>query len=495
MKSIPHFKAPILPLRPRWFVPVSLAASIMALNWLIDRAIHPAQVFGNVVNLVVFNLQVNDKKTGGPITDLAAADFDVTDSGEPVRISYFRIDGLDPIAIWFIAGCSPSKDYRNRQTDSETSASIDRVMKELRAEDSVGVAQMCGSDAEITLTPTLNRDAAAAALDHALRFVANTRPHGTNLERLRKTLQLLHANLPVSGAAPVPAIVFLRPAEVSVTKRDAETLARDVLSHTTAVVYDVAPERRDSHPSSDAKISLLPYLSEATGGESISADIAAGESLRRVVAGLHSRYVLAWFPPTRDEWHDVTVRLAKEAAEKHGEITLACRSGYSVKPNPVRYSVTEKTEGSKADTPFSEIEAPEGADRSPIAFQANGATYQNTSEVANFTIKLDGDTLDWLVTPESPEESEVTVWLAYFSTEEKILGTEAHEFSVARNKGDDWMRLNQPLELSIVSHIPAGASFVRFRVRENVTGRTGTFDLPMKEVLEAPKHGLYGVIV
>lgn len=467
----------------------------MAFYWFIDRAIHPREVFGTLVNLVVLDVQVNDKKTGRPITDLAAADFDVRDNGEPVHIDYFRRDRPDPIAVWVVVGCSPSNDSRNRRTDSEPAAPLDGVVKELRAEDSVGVAQMCGSDAEITLTPTLDRDAASAALDRALRFSANAHSRETNFERLRKTLQLLHANSPVSDAGPVSAIVFLRPAEVSATKRDAEALARDILSHTTAVVYDAGSESSDSHPSADAKIPLLPYLSKAAGGQLISADIAPGEYLRRVVAGLHSRYVLAWYPPTRGEWHDVAVRLAKEAEEKFGKVTLAFRAGYSAKPSPVRYSVTEKIERLKVDTPFLGIEVPEDTGRSAIAFQADGATYQNTSEVANFAVKLDGDTLDWAATSESPEHSDVTVWLAYFSEDAKTLGTEAHEFSVARNKREDWMRLNQPVELSIVSRIPSGASFVRFHVRENVTGRTGTFDLPMKKVLEAPKHGRYGLIV
>ena len=65
--------------------------------------------------------------------------------------------------------------------------------------------------------------------------------------------------------------------------------------------------------------------------------------------------------------------------------------------------------------------------------------------------------------------------------------------SLVKNKDDGWMRVDLPVELSVSSRLARGASYVRFRLRDEASGRAGAVDLPMKKVLEAPKAGIYGI--
>jgi len=473
-----------------------LLLSVLSVSFL-GRALHPQPVLATIVNLVVINIQVHDKKTGRPITDLRADDFEIVDSGEPVRPVTFRRGPLDPIALWLVVDCLRQSGSRDgRESSSDNSAVFEAVFKKLGAQDMVGIAHWCGNhnEAEIDLTPTIDREKASAAVAAGLHGVAGYQMGRTKLQFVEKTFQLLRANSPVLEEGPLPVIVFLRPDEVYVAKEDAERLAEDILSHMTAIAYDVGKRQAGQRQiSSDAKVSLMPYLSEATGGESFARETGAGEALQRIVAGLQARYLLAWFPPVNQNWHEIRVRLTKAAAARYGDVVLTYRSGYSTKRHPNRYTVSEKTEVPKAE---SESVAPETAatlSEPTISFDADGRTFENTSQHAEFTVRVGDEPLSWSAMPEGNDRSEITVEVAFLSEGGKIFGREVHEFSIVRNKHDGWTRLN-PIVISIVSDIPTDTHRIRFQIRDRATGRMGIFELPMQRVLDAPKRGLYGVI-
>lgn len=475
-----------------------LLLSVLSVSFL-GRALYHQPVLATIVNLVVVNIQVHDKKTGRPITDLRADDFEIVDGGESVRLLNFRREALGPIALWVVADCLRQKGPRNRgESPDENRTIFDAALKELGVQDSVGVAHWCGNrdEAEIDLTPTIDREKAAAALEAVLRGNTGEQAGRTDPQSMERTFQLLHANSPVYEEGHLPVIVFLRPDDVYVARDDAERLAENILSHTTAMAYDVG-RRQAEQPqvSTDAKVSLMPYVSEATGGESFSTKTAAGEALQRIVAGLHARYLLAWYPPVNPNWHEIKVRLTKAAAERYGEVVLTYRSGYSTKGHPGRYSITEKTEVSKAERDSITPEATATSSQPMIPFDADGCTFKNSSQHAEFTLRVSDEPLSWSALPEGNDRSEITVEVAFLSEGGQIFGREVHGFSIVRNKYDGWTRPNQPTVISIVSTIPTDTDHIRFRIRDRATGRMGIFNLPMQKVLDAPKRGMYGVIV
>ena len=480
------------------FLMLAIMVSVLSVSFL-SRSFHPQPVLATLVNLAVANVQVHDKKTGRPITDLRAEDFEIVDSGEPVRIVYFRSEPNEPVSLWVVNDCLRASDLSNRrETPTEDRAIFDAALKELAAQDRVGVAHWCGDhdEAKIDLAPTIDREKASAALEADPHGVAGSQASRTNLEFVEKAFQRLNANSPVLEEGPLPVFVFLRPDEVYVARDDAERLAKEVLSHTTAIAYDVSdrPAGREQ-VTLDAKMSLMPYLSEATGGESFLRKTPAVESLQRIVAGLHARYLLAWFPPANQNWHEIKVGLTKAAAERYGEVVLRCRSGYSPKGHPTRYSVTEKLEVTEAERDSIVPEAKRTLGQLAISFNADGATFKNTAQHAEFTLRVDGGQLDWSALREGKDRSEITVGVTFHSKDNKVLESEAHGFFIVRNKNDGWMRLNQPVVIPIVSAIPAGTDHIRFQIRGSATGRMGEFDLPMQKVLDSPKRGMYGVIV
>jgi hypothetical protein len=471
---------------------------VLSVSFL-TTAFHPQPVLATIVNLVVVNVQVHDKKTGKPITDLRAEDFKIEDSGESVRPAYFRIEPPDPVALWVVNDClRPSELKNRREPPAENGAIIEAALKNLGAQDTVGVAHWCGNhdEAEIDLMPTIDRQMGSAAIVAGQNGIASYQEGRMNLQFVEKAFQLLHANSPVLEQGPLPVFVFLRPDQVYVARNDAERLAEGILSHTTAMAYDVG-ERNPEHPHalSVVEVSLLPYLSAATGGESISTKMPVGEALQRITAGLRARYLLAWFPPVNPNWHEIKVRLTKAAAARYGEVVLTYRSGYSTKRHPSRYAVTEKTEVPKAESESAALETTATLSEPTISFDADGRTFENTSQHAEFTVRVGDEPLSWSAMPEGNDRSEITVEVAFLSEGGTVFGREVHGFSIVRNKYDGWTRINQQIAFSIVSAIPTGTDHIRFQIRDRATGRTGVFDLPMQKVLDAPKRGMYGRIV
>jgi hypothetical protein len=458
-------------------------------------AAQPEPLLATMLNLVVVDLQVRDAKTGKPITDLRGEDFEVDDNGEPAHLLHFRANEPDPIALWIVAGCSSGQDARKGLSDSERDALLDAGLDELTARETAGVAQLCGEKAEISLPLTLDRGRPSATLDNILRVNAGKRQAGTTLEVWRRTFQLLHTNGPVlDEVAPLPVIVFLRPAELSVRKSDAKALAQEILSHTRTIVYNVG-NKDASEPETSSTMSLLPHLSRATGGQSFSAMTPPGETLRDLLVGLRSRYTLAWFPSRGPGWHEITVRLTKDAAERNPRAVVACRAGYSASRYPSHYTIIEKRQALRAHPGFERAESAAGAatDQPALALDAQAATYRNTSQAAHFKVSVAGDAFSWSANPDAADHAELALDVAFYAEDHKVLSSEVHEFSIVKNKDDGWMRVDLPVELSVSSRLPRGASYVRFRLRDEASGRAGAVDLPMKKVLEAPKAGIYGI--
>ncbi len=63
------------------------------------------QPIRTVIDLVTFNVTVQDQETGKPIEDLGYEDFQVSDNGHPVEVRIFesgRSHDPRPLTIWFL---------------------------------------------------------------------------------------------------------------------------------------------------------------------------------------------------------------------------------------------------------------------------------------------------------------------------------------------------------------------------------------------------------
>ena len=124
----------------------------------------PATVLRMETRRVVLPVTVLDKKTKQPVTSLTAEDFTVTDDGQPVRITHFRLpDAAKPLAIYLL--------LRNDRVDQKTLPQIERGLTEalqtLPQTAKVAVASYSMTDIAIWQPLTLDRKAVLAAIHRA----------------------------------------------------------------------------------------------------------------------------------------------------------------------------------------------------------------------------------------------------------------------------------------------------------------------------------------
>jgi len=454
----------------------------------------PETVLGTYVNLLVLNVVVQDENTGMPVTDLGREDFLVFDDGNPVHINYFGHASnpeLEPLALWLVTECPKKSGEQNRSSSIATEADfLEPALEKLHEQDTVGVAHSCGEEGEakIDLPLTADRRAPVEALKKILQQNPVGAFEGAGGQSVLKVLQLIHTSAPQGDPQKVPVVVFLGPSPATVSVNDAERIARDVMSHTSAQVFvideRVPPRRASSH------VPLIRYLSQETGGQAFTLTTTTGKgALERVVDGIHSRYLMAFFPPSMDgKWHTLKVQLSNSAVRKYGKVVVNYRSGYGGVGAPPHYSVSEASLGHEGTTDISfsrDAQTSEG--KSEIPFEAEGATYEGQSQLAKFTLKLDGEPLSWKAIPDSSHRSEVTAVITFLSAHNEAIQRKVQRYEVVRSASVGWTPPNQPIVIFIFSEYPANVDHVRFLIRDDAAGRIGIQDLPMQKVLDAPK--------
>jgi hypothetical protein len=480
-------------------VSVALIATfflIVALFWTPGAQLlsNRGRVFATSVNLVLLNLTAHDKKTGLPLFDLEARDLEILDNEKPAQIVFFH-NGSDsrepPINLWFVAGCPPML-KNETELESVRAKFVEHVLAKLNDQDAVGVARWCAAsgEAEVGLAPTADRKAPAEAMNAVLRQYQSERHGDASRGALQSVLHRIHASTSSPAIAPLTVLLFLGSDTAEAPSSDAEQVAKDVLSHSGVVVYHMteAPVHA-SKLTIGPSVSLISYLADETGGRVFPSEgDVYGEEFDKILAGIHSRYQIAFFPPPGDrQWHQVKVRLTATAISKYGAVALKYRQGYlNASPTPF-YLVREVTKEVGASGTSAPRQA--AANSSPtdaIRFLAEGAAYEGPSTNARFTLKLDDEVLSWSALPAGKHSSRVTVTTAFLSDKGETIREDIRRYEVIRDKGDDWT-VPQPIIVSIYSEFPASAAQVRFRIRDEASGRTGSQDLSMQKVLEAPR--------
>jgi hypothetical protein len=469
---------------------------VVALFWAPGAQLlsNRGSVFATYVNLVLLNVTAHDKKTGLPLFDLEVRDLEILDNGKPAQVVFFR-NGSDssepPINLWFVVGCSPSLKSETEFGFTRVKF-VEHVLAKLNDQDAVGVARWCtdSGEAEVGLRPTADRKAPAEAMHAVLRRYQSERHGDASRGALQSVIHRIHASTSSPAIAPLTVLLFLGSDTVEAPRSDAEQVARDVLSCSGVVVYQMteAPVHASKRTTGPG-VSLISYLADETGGRIFPSEgDVYGEEFDKILAGIHSRYEIAFFPPPGDrQWHQVKVRLTATAISKYGAVALKYRRGYlNASPTPF-YSVTETTKEVTASGISSPRQA--AANSSPtdaIRFVAEGAAYEGPSTNARFTLKLDDEVLSWSALLNGKHSSRVTVTTAFLSDKGETIREDIRRYEVVRDKVDDWT-VPQPIIVSIYSEFPASAAQVRFRIRDEMSGRTGSQDLSMQKVLEAPR--------
>lgn len=456
------------------------------------------QVLARRVNLAVVLVSARGKETGKLLDGLNAEDFEVFDNEKLASIRYFRQElTTEPIALWLVVECS-QRSLEDSVAAAFTHELLVPALRELNAGDKIGVAHFCRHQDQYVIdqAATSDRHVGEAALTAALRSTSHEPDERGDIESQRAILSLIHRQTSDSDSEPRPIVVFLGPGRMDQRKEESAHLSREVLSHTSLTVYAIEDGATRSIATSRSRFSPVTYLCQETGGQVLSANGPKwGDALGQIVNEAHVRYLLAYMPPELDlGWHNINIKLAARANRKYGHTLLRYRSGYLGVGNPLRFSVIEVPRGPDYSVDSLQSEAlAETTGTSQIPFDVEGATYEGPSRSARLTLKLSDDNpLSWTELPDGNHCSGVTVMIAFLSSQRELIGRKVRAFEIVRKPNDSWTRLNQRIVIDNYLEYPSGADRIRLIIRDDATGRIGAKDVPMQEILEAPK--LHNVI-
>lgn len=451
------------------------------------------RVLARRVNLAVVLVSAWGKQSGKLLDGLSAEDFEVFDNGNLADISYFRQESTtEPIAFWLVVECS-QKHAEEKVAAVSAHELLGPALKELNSGDKIGVAHFCRHQGQyvINQAATSDRQAAEAALSSALNSTSIESDESGDNESLRAVLSLIHRQTSDSDSEPRPIVVFLGPGGTGQRKEETTHLSREVLSHTSLTVYAIDDGDTRSIATFRSRFSPIAYLCQETGGQVLSANGPKwGDALGQIVNEAHVRYLLAYMPPQFDlGWHSIKIKLAARANRKYGRTLLRYRSGYLGVGNPLRFSVTEVPRGPDYSLDLLPNEALAGTTgTSQIPFDVEGATYEGPSRSARLTLKLSDDNpLSWTELPDGNHCSGVTLMIAFLSAQRELIGRKVRAFEIVRRPNDSWTRVNQRIVIDNYLEYPSGADRIRLIIRDDATGRIGEKDVPMQEILEAPK--------
>ena len=295
--------------------------------------------FHTSTSLVLVDVIAQDPKHELQPGALKQDDFEIRDNGNPTPIVSFddRTDfGVRPVALWFVVICSEGNNADGSEKFMGKEESFRPALDSLSRYDRVGVAHWCDNgEAEVDLSPSSNRDAAIAALAHALKPIAWTAP-APQYRRLGELafqwmLELLIEQAHIVQPESVPVIVCLYGDHSGQPIPALEQLL-DYLFSTSGFVYGIK-DRSTSDFSAHIpgnQPQVLHYLAEETGGQYFAERpdryaVALGE----IIAQVHARYGLGIHPIADGKRHRLTVEFTKANRQRFKSLKLRYRTGYT----------------------------------------------------------------------------------------------------------------------------------------------------------------------
>ena len=456
------------------------------------------QPIRTMVDLVLFNVTVQDQETETPVEDLGSQDIQVLDDGHPVETAIFasrRSHRLSPTTIWFLVNCPEEGGFEAGSRFMAGKSSLLRpALDNLDSDDTIGVAHWCDNgDAMIDLAPTQNREAPLSAIETILhRKPVEPAPRAGELA-LQRTLAQIVDNTGLESRYTLPVIVLLYDGSFALPKDEAEVMAKRLL-YKRAVAYQIRGQLENlTGADPTAHDSSIQFISTETGGRVL---VVSREdylkAMNSIVDGLHFGYTLGVYPRSRDkQWHQIRVRLTEAALQKHKPVLVECGAGYlavgsygSVPP----YSISNYQKATNPQLDPGLAHVVDSPTLSPdIRFDAKVRDFIGLHDLAEFTFRVDGGEVAWVTLPNGDRRSRINIVFASFSEEGKKLKQDLVQFELTRDEVHLPITGDGPFIHAETVILPDNASRIRLAVRDVATGRIGVRDFSLKEILDAPK--------
>jgi Ca-activated chloride channel family protein len=302
---------------------ICLCLSPLALANASAQEKEPVDVIKVDTNLVVFDAQVVDKKTGRVIGDLKKEDFQLSDNGVRQQIDYFSRDEL-PLAIILLLDVSRS----TRPIIHDVRDGALNALQRLKPEDQVAI--MAFSE-RTSLAQDFTKDRALAARKIQEATATSILGNGTFLPEALKeaAFHMEYSKTPTS-----------RRVIIVITDNIAPSGGQDTMNEifeSGAVVYGLivrAAIGKVFNIVSLGQIKAVNKYAEETGGEVLGADKKeVDERLGEMIDRLRARYAIGFRPSNINDSGTfrpvkITVSLPKKRKEKPIVLT---RRGYYVK--------------------------------------------------------------------------------------------------------------------------------------------------------------------
>jgi VWFA-related protein len=286
----------------------------------------PVDVIKVDTNLVVFDAQVIDKKTGRVIGDLKKDDFELTDNGVKQQIDYFSRDEL-PLAIILLLDVSRS----TRPIIHDVRDGALNALQRLKPDDQVAIMAFAE---RTSLAQDFTRDRALAARKIQEATATSVLGNGTFLPTALKEAAFFmeHSKTPNSRRVIIVVTDNIAPAGGPDTLRD--------IFESGAVVYGLiarAAIGKIFNVVSFGQIKAVNKYAAETGGEVMGADKKeVDEKLGEMIDRLRARYAIGFRPSDTSKsgtFRPVAISISTAKKRKEKPIVLT-RRGYYLKRRP-----------------------------------------------------------------------------------------------------------------------------------------------------------------
>ena len=447
-----------------------------------------------MVYLVLINVFAENRETHVPVRDLSYTDFQVVDNGTILEPSVFMSGSSDtsrPIAMWFLAAC-PQHGDGSDLTAWDANA-FKQALNNLDNASSVGVAHWCAnSDAGADQLPTQDREAPLVPLEAILRQKPVEPPDSSDKRALQQALDLVIEKSGDQNHEVLPVIVLLSDGRLSISKNDADLMAKRLLYH-RAILFDVE-NRHDDSDGVHRKEEFLTteFMSHRTGGRMYT--VRHGDyhnAVNAIIRALRFRYTLGVIPRPDGQWHELRVQLPQAALRKREAVQLDYPAGYLAVESfgtlpPYSTRNHRRSTNANLDNVLAEVLGGRSAIQN-ILFQVNGHGFVGSDSLAEFSLRLSSDQLMWEKLPNGDHRSEMSIVVAGYSDEGRELGHVKIEYEIIRDEINLPITGDGPFSSSEIVTLPEHSSRVRVALRDNTAGKIGFQDLSLKQILSAPR--------
>lgn len=306
---------------PRRYTTFAIAVTLLIFSEALSQEKEPVDVIKVNTDLVVFDVQVIDKKTKGIISNLTETDFVIADRGVKQTINYFSHDEL-PLSIIFVIDVSDSvRPFINRIRDGAVDA-----LRHLKTDDQIAVLAFATSS-ELIQDFSLDRDVVARSIDSTIKNERLGQKTGFAAALDNAAVKLLDSPPRNRSVIIVVTDNFFS------TSAYQEKLILTDLFQSGAAVYGLIVN--GSNPVAGLRTGVYPgierYVNQ-TGGEIVNADthdVAA--KLTLLIEHLRLRYAIGFRPTDRaadDKFRTVEIKLAAPGRNRENIMVLTRRGYY-----------------------------------------------------------------------------------------------------------------------------------------------------------------------